>query len=141
MTDKQTLQVYRLSAEVGVLKHGADYSEMAQLALDAGSPGEAVSTLNTAFAANAFTDAAEKSRNQQLLDSAKKKAAIDQPTLAKMEVEAGNAKTGDGLIGAGLGYFSYGNYPKAITGSVGRPGQGHRQGFHVMPACCWALRN
>ena len=115
LTDKQTLQVYRLSAEVGVLKHGADYSEMAQLALDAGSPGEAVSTLNTAFAANAFTDAAEKSRNQQLLDSAKKKAAVDQPTLAKMEVEAGNAKTGDGLIGAGLGYFSYGDYPKAIT--------------------------
>lgn len=115
LTDKQTLQVYRLSTEVGVLKHGADYSEMAQLALDAGSPGEAVSTLNTAFAANAFTDAAEKTRNQQMLDSAKKKAAIDQPTLAKMEAEAGNAKTGDGLIGAGLGYFSYGEYPKAIA--------------------------
>ncbi|HEV2701158.1 MAG TPA: tetratricopeptide repeat protein [Steroidobacteraceae bacterium] len=115
LTDRETLQLYRLSAEVGTLKHGTDFSEMAQLALDAGSPGEAVTTLNNAFTANAFTDAKEKARNQQLLESAKKQAAADQPTLAKMEAESGTAKTGDGLVGAGIGYFSYGNYPKAIA--------------------------
>jgi hypothetical protein len=115
LNDRQTLELYRLTAEVGVLKRGADFSEMAQLALDAGSPGEAVTTLTNAFAANAFADAAEKNRNQHLLDSAKKQAAADQPTLAKMEAEAANSPTGDRLIGAGKGYFSYGDYAKAVA--------------------------
>jgi hypothetical protein len=113
LNDKQLLQVYRLSAEVGTLKRGADYAEMAQLALDQGSPGEAVSTLTNGFAANAFTDAADKNRNQHLLDSAKKTAASDQPTLAKLETDGATAASGDKLVGVGIGYFSYGDYTKA----------------------------
>ena len=50
-----------------------------------------------------------------MLDSAKKQAAADQPTLAKMEAEAANSPTGDRLIGAGKGYFSYGDYAKAVA--------------------------
>jgi hypothetical protein len=113
LTDRQTLQLYRLAADVGTLKRGSDYAEMAQLALDAGSPGEAVSTLNSAFAANAFTDPADKNRNQHLLDSAKKQAAADQPTLPKTEATAASAATGDALLGVGIGYFGYGDYDKA----------------------------
>ncbi len=113
LSDKQLLQVYRLSADVGVLKRGTDYAEMAQLALATGSPGEAVSVLDKGFAANAFTDQAEKNRNQHLLDSAKKQAAADEPTLAKTEADAANAATGDKLVGVGIGYFGYGDYAKA----------------------------
>jgi hypothetical protein len=113
LSDKQLLQVYRLSSEVGVLKRGSDYAEMAQLALATGSPGEAVSVLNKGFAANAFTDQAEKNRNTHLLDSAKKQAATDEPTLAKSEADATNAASGDKLVGVGIGYFGYGDYAKA----------------------------
>jgi hypothetical protein len=113
LTDRQTLQLYRLSAEVGALKRGSDYAEMAQLAVDAGSPGEAVTVLTQAFAANAFTDATEKSRSQHLLDSARKLAASDQPTLPKTEASVANAATGDGLVGVGIGYFGYGDYANA----------------------------
>jgi TolA-binding protein len=113
LSDKQLLQVYRLSADVGVLKRGSDYAEMAQLALATGSPGEAVSVLNKGFAANAFADQAEKNRNTHLLDSAKKQAATDEPTLAKSETDAANAATGDKLVGVGIGYFGYGDYAKA----------------------------
>ena len=113
LNDKQLLQVYRLSADVGVLKRGNDYAEMAQLALATGSPGEAVSVLNKGFAANAFTEPADKNRNTHLLDSAKKQAATDQPTLAKSEADATNAATGDKLVGVGIGFFGYGDYPKA----------------------------
>ena len=113
LTDKQLLQVYRLSADVGVLKRASDYSEMAQLALDAGSPGEAVAVLTKGFAANVFTAQADKNRNQHLLDSAKKQAATDQPTLAKTEAGAANAPTGDRMVGVGIGYFGYGDYARA----------------------------
>jgi hypothetical protein len=115
LTDAQNLQLYRLYSDVGALKTGTEYAEMAQLALDAGSPGEAVSTLNKGFAANAFTDTAEKNRDQHLLDSAKKQAAADQPTLPKIEAEAHNAATGEPLVGAGKGFFSYADYPKAVA--------------------------
>ncbi|HTC54410.1 MAG TPA: hypothetical protein VK700_20910 [Steroidobacteraceae bacterium] len=113
MSDPELLQVYRLSADVGALKKGSEYAEMAQLALARGSPGEAVAVLNKGFAANAFTEQADKNRNTHLLDSAKKQAATDQPTLAKSEAEAANAPNGDRFVGAGIGYFGYGDYDKA----------------------------
>jgi len=113
MPDRELLQVYRLSADVGAMKSGSDFAEMAQAALDAGSPGEAVAVLNKAFAADAFTNQAEKNRNQHLLDTAKKQAAADQPTLAKAEADATAAASGDKLVGVGTGYFGYGEYDKA----------------------------
>ncbi len=61
LSDKQLLQLYRLSFDVGVLKDD-EYPEMAQLALAQGSPGEAVATLTKGFAANAFTTPADKNR-------------------------------------------------------------------------------
>lgn len=114
MPDREVLQLYRLSADVGNMKHGSDYAEMAQAALDAGSPGEAVSVLNKAFADNAFTDPAEKQRNQHLLETAKKQAAADEPTLAKAETDATAAAGGDKLVGVGTGYFGYGQFDKAV---------------------------
>lgn len=114
LTDRQTLQVYRLSADVGALKRGSDYAEMAQLALDVGAPGEAVSTLSKGFAANAFTEQADKNRNQHLLDSAKKQVAADQPTLPKTEADATNAANGDRLVGVGIAYFGNADYAKAV---------------------------
>jgi hypothetical protein len=124
LTDRQTLQLYRLRADVGTLHAGSDYAEMAQLALDAGSPGEAVATLTKAFADNAFTDTADKNRNQHLLDSAKKQAAADQPTLPKTEATAANAATGDALVGVGIGYFGYGDYDKATKDLAAGLGKG-----------------
>jgi tetratricopeptide (TPR) repeat protein len=114
LSDRQTLQIYRLSADVGALKRGSDYADMAQLALDQGATGEAISTLSKGFAANVFTDQADKNRNQHLLDSAKKQMAADQPTLAKTEADATNAATGDPLAGVGIAYFGSADYPKAI---------------------------
>jgi tetratricopeptide (TPR) repeat protein len=99
---------------VGALKRGSDYADMAQLALDAGAPGEAVSTLTKGFAANVFTDQADKNRNQHLLDSAKKQLAADQPTLPKTEADATNAATGDRLVGVGIAYFGTADYAKAV---------------------------
>ncbi|MEJ0006876.1 MAG: hypothetical protein WDM77_11055 [Steroidobacteraceae bacterium] len=130
MTDKQVLQLYRLISEVLGLKNGSDYAEMAQLAVDSGSPGEAVTTLNNGFTANVFTDPAEKKRNQLLLDSAKKQAAADQPTLAKTEADSASAASGDRLASVGIGYFGYGDLRQCHQGYLGGPRQGHGQGFN-----------
>jgi tetratricopeptide (TPR) repeat protein len=113
LSDRDLLQVYRLSAEVGAMKRGSDYAEMAQLSLDEGSPGEAVSVLSKGFANNVFTEPADKNRNQHLLDSAKKQVAADQPNLAKTEADAASAPGGDKLVSVGIVYFGYGDYAKS----------------------------
>jgi tetratricopeptide (TPR) repeat protein len=113
LSDRELLQVYRLSSEVGAMKRGSDYAEMAQLSLDEGSPGEAVSVLTKGFANNVFTEPADKNRNQHLLDSAKKQVAADQPTLAKTEADAASAPGGDKLVNVGIVYFGYGDYAKS----------------------------
>ena len=108
------LQTYRLMSEVDVLKSPDDYSEMAQLALEQGSPGEAQHILEKGFAKSVFTDPRAKGKNQRLLETAKKTAATDQASLPKIEKDADAAPTGAKNVGVGLAYLGYGQYDKAV---------------------------
>jgi tetratricopeptide (TPR) repeat protein len=104
------LNVYRLQNDVGVLKRPADFGDMAEIALDAGFPGETVAVLEEGFQKNVFGDQREKDRYQHLLDGAKQRAAADQQALGKSEPVDGNA-----YVQRGAAYLSYGQYDKAIA--------------------------
>ena len=112
-SDANTLQTFRLMYEVDVLKSPDDYIEMAQLAMDAGSPGEAQRVLQRGVDKNVFTDQRNKDKANRLLDKAKQKAAADQPTLDKFAKEADAAPTGIKNAGMGLAYFGYAQYDKS----------------------------
>ncbi|HEY2274691.1 MAG TPA: tetratricopeptide repeat protein [Steroidobacteraceae bacterium] len=112
-SDANTLQTFRLMSEVDVLKNGDDYIEMAQLAMDAGSPGEAQRALQRGFDKNVFPDQRNKEKAQRLLAKAKLKAANDEPTLDKTAKEADAAPTGTKNAAMGIAYFGYGQYDKA----------------------------
>jgi hypothetical protein len=109
------LDVYRLMSDIGVLKRGTDYADMAEIALDQGYPGETVSVLQKAFAANVFTEQRDKDRYQHLLDGAKQRAATDQASLPVTEKDAANAPNGDRLVQVGAAYMSYGQNDKAAA--------------------------
>jgi len=113
-SDTNTLEVYRLMFDVDVLKSADDYSEMAGLALDAGTPGDAQRVLQRAFERNVFTDKRSMDKNQRLLEKAKQAAAADQASLDKTAKEAEAAPTGGKNAGMGLAYLSYGQYDKAV---------------------------
>jgi tetratricopeptide (TPR) repeat protein len=113
-SDANTLEVYRLMAEVEVLNSGDQYTEFAQLALDAGSPGEAQRILQRGFDKNVFTDQRAKEKNQRLAEKAKQASATDQASLDKVAREADAAPTGAKNAGMGLAYYSYGQYDKAV---------------------------
>lgn len=115
MNDRQTLQVYRLMQATDTIQQGADYSEMAELAVATGYPGEAQHVLEQAFAAAVFKEQRDKDRSQRLLDSVKKSAATDQAGLAKQETDAVKAKTGDVDVALGTAYMSYGQNDKAVA--------------------------
>jgi len=108
------LQTYRLMSDTEVLKEPGDFTEMAELLLDGGSPGEAQHVLEKAIAANVFTDQRTKERSQRLLDNAKKRAASDQALLPKLEQEANASPTGDKNIAVGRAFLGYGQYDKAV---------------------------
>jgi hypothetical protein len=109
------LNVYRLMNDVGVLKLPSDYAEMAEIALDAGYPGETQNVLQQAFAKNVFVEQRDKDRYQHLLDGAKQRAANDQAQLASVEQTANAAANGDALVQVGAAYLSYGQNDKAVA--------------------------
>jgi len=113
--DPNLLQTYRLMNEVNILKNPGDYNEMAQLALESGSPGEAQSVLQKGFDKGVFDgDKLAKDRNTRLLENAKKAAASDQAALPKLTSEADSASNGAKNVGVGIAYLGYGQYDKAI---------------------------
>jgi tetratricopeptide (TPR) repeat protein len=109
------LNVYRLMNDVGVLKLPTDYAEMAEIALDAGYPGETQNVLQQAFAKNVFVEQRDKDRYQHLLEGAKQRSAKDQAQLATVEQTAAGAPNGDALIQLGAAYISYGQNDKAVA--------------------------
>jgi len=111
--DRTQLQLFRLMSEVDVLKRPEDYTEMAQLAMEQGSPGEAQHILEKGFQKNIFADQRSKDKNQRLLEAAKKQASQDVATLPKIEQDARTAATGDKDVGVGLAYLGYQQYDKA----------------------------
>jgi len=124
-TDKSLLQVYRLAADVDVLKRPDDYTEYAQLAIEAGSPGEAQAILEKGMAKNIFTDPKLIDRNKRLLENAKKQADQDRAGLDKIAKDAAAGKTGDKDVSIGLAYIGYKQYDKAIeaiTRGLSKPG-------------------
>jgi hypothetical protein len=104
----------RLQQKVGVMKKPSEFTEMAQIALDQGLPGEAQAVLEEAFAKKLFPDDRQISLNNRLLTKAKEVAAKDRAALAAKETAARSAATGDDLVHVGASYLSFGDNQKAV---------------------------
>lgn len=113
--EANTLDVFRLARETGALRRGEEYTEMSQLAIEKGLPGEAQSVLEQGEAANVFTTPALKELSKRLLASAKTQATADRPVLAKQEKESATNKNGQVDVRIGQAFTSYGQYAQAIT--------------------------
>jgi TolA-binding protein len=131
--DRLLMNIYRLKAEVGILNQPADFTDMAQIALDQGNPGEAETVMQQAFTKKVYTDPHDIERNQRLLDAAHKAAAADRAALAKNEKDAQAAPTGDALVQIGAAYIGFGELDKAAMdieagiakGSLKRPNEAY----------------
>ena len=124
-SDPLMLNIYRLMLSTNTLKKAEDYTEMAQLAKEQGSAGEALEVLQKGVSANVFTEQREKDRNARLMDAVKKQAASDQAALAKADADARAAKAGDADVAVGRTYFGLGQYDKAaeaIRRGIGKGG-------------------
>ncbi len=114
-SDSTTFNIDRLAVEVGAMRSGSDYAEMAQIAMDLALPGEAVSILQKALAKGVFTEQRDKDKYTRLLAAATKQADADKLQLAAEEKEADAAKSGDPDVKIGYAYLSYDMYDKAVA--------------------------
>jgi Tfp pilus assembly protein PilF len=113
--DTNTLNVFRLSREMGGMIRGEEYTEMAQLALEKGLPGEAQSVIEEGKAKNIFTNKSNLDLATRLLGTAKAQAAADKPTLLAQDKEAAGRKNGEVDARIALAFLGYGDFERAVV--------------------------
>jgi hypothetical protein len=101
-SDRLSLDTYRLSLATGSMTAPADFMEMAQLALQADLPTEGKQVVDKGFAAGVLGVGAEAARHKRLRDLVVKRLAEDTASHAEDEKRALTAKSGDGLVAAGM---------------------------------------
>jgi Tfp pilus assembly protein PilF len=112
--DTNTLNVFRLSREMSGMIRGEEYTEMAQLALEKGLPGEAQSVIEEGKAKNIFTNKSNLDLATRLLGTAKAQAAADKPTLLAQDKEAAGRKNGEVDARIALAFLGYGDFERAV---------------------------
>jgi len=108
-SDRLTLDTYRIRRATGTLERANDFSEAAQLALQAGFPGEAKSFVDEGYQKGLLGAGGDASRHQRLKDLVNKKITEDKATLAEGEKAAAAQATGDALIATGFNLVAYGD--------------------------------
>ncbi len=114
-SDRLTLDVYRLKKATGTLNSASGYAEAAQLALQAGFPGEARQYLDQGYARSLLGQGADAARDRQLKAQVDKKLEEDLRTLAEGEKAAAAQASGEALVATGLNYAGHGRYDKAAS--------------------------
>lgn len=101
-SDRLALDTYRLSLATGSMSAANDYSEMAQLALQAGSGAEAQQVVDKGFAAGALGTGPEAERHKRLRHLVGQRITDAKKTAADDEKAALAAKDGNELVAIGM---------------------------------------
>ncbi len=114
-SDRYTLDALRLRLATGTLDKTEEYMEMAQLALQARLPAEAVEIIDQGYKAKALGVGPEAERHQRLRDLATKRLAEQKAAIAQQAAEAASDPTGADLVQVGYTYVTLGEADKGIA--------------------------
>ena len=114
-SDRLGVNVYRLRFATGNAGSANDYMEMAQLAVQAGTPAEAKVIIDKGYSAGVLGKGDQADRQKRLKDLVEKAVADSQKTRAQDEAEALAAKDGNDLVKIGLNYIYEGNAAKGVS--------------------------
>jgi hypothetical protein len=112
--DHLRLDAYRLRLATNSMVQGAEYVEMAQLALQAGYPAEAAKVVEQGYASGKLGTGANAKAHQQLRDQARKQAASDAPSLAQAATGPQTGRDGNALVNIGYALVTAGQADKGI---------------------------
>jgi thioredoxin-like negative regulator of GroEL len=116
-SDRLALDTYRLMLATGGMRNANDYMEMAQLAVQAGLPGEGQQVVDKGFAAGVLGTGtpAEADRHRRLKDLVARRAAEEKQGLAAREAQAASARGGDELVNLGFSETFLGEQKKGLA--------------------------
>lgn len=112
---KLSLDFYRLQDAVGALTKTPEFMEYAELAIQAGFPGEAKNVVDKGYKVGALGTGNEAERHGRLRTMTNAKIDADKQALANAEADAGTQPNGQALVNVGMDYYGYGQYDKAIS--------------------------
>ncbi len=113
-SDRLTLDTYRLSLAIGSMSAANDFSEMAQLALQAGLPHEARQVVDKGFASGVLGKGPDGERHKRLRDLVTKRLEEDKNSRAAVEQQAATEKDGGALVNAGFNLVFAGQSAKGL---------------------------
>jgi outer membrane protein assembly factor BamD (BamD/ComL family) len=116
-SDRLTLDTYRLMLASNSMRNANDYMEMAQLAVQAGLPGEGKQVVEKGFAAGVLGTGtpAEADRHRRLKDLVTKRTEEDKQGMAARQTQAAAAKAGNELVDVGFAQAFLGEPRKGIA--------------------------
>jgi hypothetical protein len=114
-SDRYTLDVLRLQRATGTLANALDYADLAEFALQANLPAEALAVLDEGYAANLLGTGPQSARHTKLRTQARSQSAADQKILTSSEAAAQKASAGTALVNVGTNYLGQKDYPRAIA--------------------------
>jgi hypothetical protein len=114
-SERLWLDVYRLRLAAGLMRSADEYVEMAQLALQAGYPSEALRVIDRGLSLSLLGNGKDAAAHTALRERANKAAEKDSADLARTEGSARGAREGDALVNAGFAYVTAGQAAKGLT--------------------------
>jgi tetratricopeptide (TPR) repeat protein len=108
------LNMYRLAFDRGFLTRESEFVEYSDMALEAGSPAEALTVLQAGIDKGAVKLISPTDRNSRMLKQAKDLTADDRKTIVALDKEARAGKSGEADVKVGLAFFGLGQYDQAI---------------------------
>ena len=113
-SERLWLDVYRLRFAAGVMRGADEYIEMANLALQAGYPSEALRVIDRGVSLALLGNGKDAAAHTALRERASKAAEKDSADLARAETAAKGAREGDALVNVGFAYVSAGQAAKGV---------------------------
>jgi hypothetical protein len=112
--NENLIDLYRLKNAAVQKMEQEDYTNLAELALQAGFPTEAKKAVDAGFAAGVLGTGSTAAKDRQLRDKATKGANDDAKNIAAGEASAAKSKNGAGLVNIGWAYVTMEQYDKGI---------------------------
>lgn len=112
--DRRILQVFRLMYDVDAMAQAEDFTEAATVAIQRGSPGEALNFMQKGYATGILETSGDKAKSTALLADAERLAGADRKALAQFEKEASAAKAGEADVRLGEAFLSYDQPAKGL---------------------------
>jgi hypothetical protein len=114
-SERLWIDVQRLRLAANLLRTADEYVELAQLALQAGYPAEALTVIDRGLSLSLLGNGKDAAAHTALRERASKAAEKDGTDLPRAEASAKSAREGDALVNVGYAYASSGQATKGIT--------------------------